>query len=195
LFPRVVDRDETQALTIEALLGHQRLHALTAQLEMDLAAGTNDRAVMRELGRLLEAHVRLEERQLFPLIEQVLGEQELAGVDLTRLGEHRSAGPVWRAASGELNATVLEWQAGEGPPAHVNEERDVLLVVLAGSLTVRTDERSETLACGEATIIAKGQRREITVGAAGARYLSAHRRRQPLQIQSGQRSLESERQG
>ena len=32
-----------------------------------------------------------------------------------------SRGPVWGAASEDLNATILVWPAGEGPAAHVNE--------------------------------------------------------------------------
>jgi quercetin dioxygenase-like cupin family protein len=183
LFPRLVDRDETQALILAALLDHQRLHALAAQLTVGLAAGTTDPAVLRELSGLLEAHVRLEERQLFPLIEELLGE-ELEPLDFAAHGaEPEASGPVWGTASEELNATVLAWRAGEGPPAHVNEERDVLVVVLAGSVTVHTEDAAQELTGGEATIIAKGQRRQLTAGPRGTRYLTAHRRRPPLQIQ------------
>jgi quercetin dioxygenase-like cupin family protein len=183
LFPQVVDRDETQALVVEALVQHQRLHAFAAQLRRDLAAGSTDPVVMRELGQLLEAHVRLEERRLFPLIEELLGEN-LDGLDLTvREADTERSGPVWGTASEELNATVLEWRAGEGPAAHVNAERDVLVVVLAGSVTLGTDEGAQELSAGEAKIIAKGERRQLTAGPRGTRYLSAHRRRPPLQIQ------------
>jgi quercetin dioxygenase-like cupin family protein len=90
------------------------------------------------------------------------------------------SGPIWGAASEDLNATLLSWRAGEGPPEHVNEERDVLVVVLGGSATVTTDVDERELAVGEATIIAKGLRRKITAGRAGTRYL--HRRRPPLEI-------------
>jgi hypothetical protein len=41
--------------------------------------------------------------------------------------------------SEELNATLLYWRAGEGPAEHVNDERDVLVVVLAGSAIARTE--------------------------------------------------------
>jgi quercetin dioxygenase-like cupin family protein len=81
-----------------------------------------------------------------------------------------------------LNATLLSWRAGAGPPEHVNGERDVLVVVLAGSATLRTDEGERELAVGEATIIAKGQRRKISAGRNGVRYLSVHRRRSSLLI-------------
>jgi quercetin dioxygenase-like cupin family protein len=92
------------------------------------------------------------------------------------------SGPVWGMASEELNATLLAWPAGEGSPEHVNAERDVLVVVLAGSATVRVDDETHELGVEDATIIARGRRRSITAGPDGARYLSVHRRREPLQI-------------
>jgi iron-sulfur cluster repair protein YtfE (RIC family) len=74
LFPSMVEFDEARALLVQALLEHQRLHARAAQLHQLVATGGGGDAspIMRELGRLLEAHVRTEERQLFPLIERVL---------------------------------------------------------------------------------------------------------------------------
>jgi hypothetical protein len=35
-------------------------------------------------------------------------------------------GPIWGDATEELNVTLLAWPAGEGPAAHVNDERDVV---------------------------------------------------------------------
>jgi quercetin dioxygenase-like cupin family protein len=91
-------------------------------------------------------------------------------------------GPVWGAASEDLNATLLVWQAGGGTPEHVNDERDVLVVVLAGSAVVSVRGRTESVGAGRALIIPKGARRRITAGPDGVRYLSVHRRRPPLQI-------------
>jgi quercetin dioxygenase-like cupin family protein len=185
LFPHVADRDEARELVVAALLEHQRLHALAAELTALLATGKVDPAVMQTLGQELEAHIRLEERRLFPLIEQLLPDELLAGLAFAReTPSARGNGPIWGAASEELNATLLSWNAGEGPAEHVNDERDVLVVVLAGSVTVRTDEGERRLGEGEATIIDKRRRRKITAGVDGARYLSVHRRRPPLQIKS-----------
>jgi iron-sulfur cluster repair protein YtfE (RIC family) len=130
LFPLLVDAEEARPLLVEALLDHQRLHALTAALD-----GSADvRRSMRELGERLEAHVRLEERELFPLIER------LAPAELDRLDSaDRPRGPVWGAASEDLNATLLAWSAGAGPPEHVNGERDVLVFVADGFATVTVD--------------------------------------------------------
>ncbi len=187
LFPRVADTEEARELVVQALLEHQHLHAAAAELRELVARGSADPALgerMRELATLLDGHVRFEERRLFPLIETLLPEA------LTALGNaatHEGSGPVWATESEELNATLLYWRAGEGPPEHINDERDVLVVVLAGSAIVSTDEDERELAVGEATIIAKGRRRKISAGREGVRYLSVHRRRPPLQIAPAQR--------
>ena len=68
-------------------------------------------------------------------------------------------GPVWGAASADLNATMLEWPAGQGPAEHVNEERDVLYVVLAGSAALTVD--------GDARELRAGKRRSSTREPAG----------------------------
>ena len=183
LFPQVADAEEARELVLQALLEHQRLHASAAALGALVAQGEPEEQIvepMRELATLLEEHVRLEERHLFPLIETLLPEKALIALaDTHALG---GGGPVWGTESEELNATLLEWRAGEGPAEHVNDERDVLVVVLAGSAIVRTEDDESELTAGETTIIAKGRRRKINAGRHGVRYLSVHRRRPPLQI-------------
>ena len=93
-----------------------------------------------------------------------------------------SGGPVWGTASTDLNATLLEWGAGDGPAEHVNEERDVLYVVLDGSATLTVDGEPRGLGAGEATIVDKGTRRAIVAGPDGVRYLTAHTRRAGLEL-------------
>jgi quercetin dioxygenase-like cupin family protein len=186
LFPCVAEFEGAREMVVAALLEHQRLHARAAQLKRLVGAGTVDLALMRDLAALLESHVRLEERQLFPLIESLLADEALADLAFTdrRAETSRSKANriLWATESEDLNATLLSWAAGEGPPAHINGERDVLIVVLEGSLIVSMDEEERTLNGGDATIIAKGQRRKITAADDGAQYLSVHRRRPPLQI-------------
>jgi hemerythrin-like domain-containing protein len=190
LFPSVFDREEARELLVQALLEHQRLHALAAQLRQQLEAGDSLAGVMRQLGELLEAHVRLEERRLFPVIEQLLPEAALAepsqggGREPEEAGRPQGSGPIWGAASDDLNATLLSWKAGSGPPEHVNEERDVLVVVLEGSAILRIDGKERQLERAETVIIAKGEARKLTAGREGVLYLSVHRRRPPLQIGS-----------
>ncbi len=93
-----------------------------------------------------------------------------------------AGGPVWGAASADLNATLLEWRPGDGPPEHVNEELDVLYVVVAGSATLTVDGEGHELVAGEATIVGKGARRALVAGPDGVRYLTAHTRRSGLEI-------------
>ena len=80
-------------------------------------------------------------------------------------------------ASEDLNATIMEWPPGGGTPEHRNDERDVLLVVLAGSAVVRVDGADYPRAAGEGLVIEKGALREFAAGPEGARLLTAHRRR------------------
>jgi quercetin dioxygenase-like cupin family protein len=93
-----------------------------------------------------------------------------------------SRGPVWGAASEDLNATVLVWPAGEGPPEHVNDARDVLLVVIDGSAVLTVDGEAQELRAGEALIVEKGARRSLVAGPDGVRYATAHIRRGGLSI-------------
>jgi quercetin dioxygenase-like cupin family protein/hemerythrin-like domain-containing protein len=179
LFPLVVDSDEARPLVIRALLEHQQLHALARRLT------TGETLPMRELPELLEAHVRFEERELFPMIERVLGDL-LASVEL---GGDRDAplegrGPVWGRESEDLNATLLVWSAGEGPPEHLNDERDVLIFIVDGAATVAIGGEKHELGAAEALIVGKGLRRSVTAGPGGVRYLSVHLRRPPLQIKA-----------
>jgi len=92
---------------VRALLEHQRIRA---------GADRPDAA----LGELLEGHIRLEERVLFETIQRTVPEELLA-----RLLPSRGGGPVCGAATGDLNATLLEWPPGGGAAEHVNAERDV----------------------------------------------------------------------
>jgi quercetin dioxygenase-like cupin family protein len=91
-------------------------------------------------------------------------------------------GPVWGAASEDLNATILAWPAGEGPAEHVNAERDVLYVCLAGAALLTAGAEERELSPGEALIVPKGSARKLVAGADGVRYLTAHLRRPPLAV-------------
>jgi len=189
LFPLLVDApDRVEDLVVQALLEHQRLRAIVARL----STGGADAELMREIADLLESHTRFEERRLFPLAEEVAAEA-LNRLDL--VGAHAAdlepvvdllaplgRGPLWGSDTDDLNATLLAWAAGDGPPEHVNGERDVLVLVLAGSALVTIDCTPHEMHAGDVVIVKKGLSRRITAGAEGVRYLSVHRRRAPLQI-------------
>jgi quercetin dioxygenase-like cupin family protein len=92
-----------------------------------------------------------------------------------------SGGPVWGAASEDLNATKLVWAAGEGPAGHV-ADRDVLYAVLEGTVTLTVDGTENKVTAGDAVIVEKGAQRSLVAGADGVAYLTAHVRRGGLQI-------------
>lgn len=98
--------------------------------------------------------------------------------------EKHGCGPLWGIASTDLNATLLVWPAGHEVVEHTNAERDVLLVILAGGGVAVVDGGEHALAPGRALLIGQGRSRVIRAGAEGVRYLSVHRRRGPLQIES-----------
>jgi quercetin dioxygenase-like cupin family protein len=65
-----------------------------------------------------------------------------------------------------------------------NGELDVLVVVVDGHGSAIVDGQSHDLVAGSAILIPRGTRRHITADQADLRYLSVHRRRGPLQIQT-----------
>jgi hemerythrin-like domain-containing protein len=76
-FAPIVDHEDAQAMIARALTEHLRVHARVRGLKRDLVAGVVEPAQLIELSRLLTAHVRFEERDLLPLVEQLLTEEEL----------------------------------------------------------------------------------------------------------------------
>jgi quercetin dioxygenase-like cupin family protein len=91
-------------------------------------------------------------------------------------------GPEWGTATDDLNATVLAWPAGGGAAEHVNDERDVVLVVLHGSAELELDGVRRTIVAGDVAVLEKGRRRRVTAGKDGVRYVTVHRKRSGLAI-------------
>lgn len=96
-------------------------------------------------------------------------------------------GLVWGIAREDLNASLISWGPGQGVEEHADDERDVLMIAIAGSGTVVVDGREQALLAHHALVIEKGARRRITAGAHGLRYLSVrHRpRSQPTEDDAG----------
>ena len=69
--------DPHHPLVAQVLCDHV---AIRQRAEAVLAEPASSVAALRELGGLLAAHVRLEERQLFPLIEEAMPAPSLAAV-------------------------------------------------------------------------------------------------------------------
>ena len=90
LFTLEVDAP-TRAMIERAIDEHRRMRALVEQI----AAGAPD-DVARELGTLLESHIRFEERELFEALQAQVDEARLA-----RAGDAIAAGRTPRACSSD----------------------------------------------------------------------------------------------
>src|SRR5215210_7076965 len=65
---------------LQMLTQHARIRDLAMQLSDELKQGKIQEDTLRNLGEQLEAHIRLEEREVFPLIEETLPEGTLQEV-------------------------------------------------------------------------------------------------------------------
>jgi quercetin dioxygenase-like cupin family protein len=172
-------------LLTQTLLDHQRLRALVLELRAALAAGDVPAPLARELGQGLHDHIRFEERTLFPFVEERLSAEALERLGASLAGDAAGpvrTGPLWGTETEDLNATLLAWAPGEGPAEHVNEERDVLIAVLAGGATVTIDGEPRLVREGDVVVVEKGRARRIAAGPGGVRYVTVHLRRPPLRI-------------
>lgn len=69
-----------QPLLVRAQEDHIELQALAARLAQDLESDRADAHLMRVVAERLQTHIRLEERELFPLLEQVAPMGELGAL-------------------------------------------------------------------------------------------------------------------
>ena len=120
VFPAVLDCPAAREALVQALLEHERLFALTKLLREALDSGRPVTPIVQELGELLVAHVRHEERCLFPLIEGFLDDSTLAAIALAPRGSDsvadspRAPSEVsWEATPTDSNATLF-WGSGGG---------------------------------------------------------------------------------
>jgi len=78
LFPLFIRHVQSQPAPLrEARVQHVQREEFARRLEIAAAAGMADRETMAAAGELLDAPIRLEERQLFPLIEELVPDDEL----------------------------------------------------------------------------------------------------------------------
>src|SRR2546422_137795 len=83
LFPLLLRYVQSQpALLREARVQHMQLEGFARELDIAVVAGSVDRETLHAAGGLLDAHIRLEERQLFPLIERLVPDEELRRLGL-----------------------------------------------------------------------------------------------------------------
>ena len=81
-------RDEC---VVVMLAQHARIRGLTMQLGDEVGREEVQRKTLQDLGEQLEAHIRLEERALFPALEESLSEEALHEVS-SRLAAYKDQG-------------------------------------------------------------------------------------------------------
>lgn len=101
---------------------------------------------------------------------------DLADLALTAPGH----GPLWTAATDDLNVNLLRFNQGEGVAEHINTEVDVLMIGIAGEGTVSINGAPNPIRTGQAVIIPKGALRATEAVSEFFAYLTCHRRRPGL---------------
>lgn len=86
---------------VEMLVQHAQIRGFTMQLSDEVEAGQARPETLHNIGELLEAHIRLEERQVFPMIEESLSAEGLEEV-------------VSRLAVAEAGSRAEPWVPTEG---------------------------------------------------------------------------------
>lgn len=91
-------RDEC---VVVMLTQHARIRGLTMQLGDEAEREEVQRKTLQALGEQLEAHIRLEERALFPALEESLPEEALNEIS-SRLAAYKPQGPTepWTPVEG-----------------------------------------------------------------------------------------------
>ena len=83
-FAPLIDVPEAKDMVVRAVSEHLRLHALVRTVKRQLSEGEADDALLKEISDLLTEHVRFEEKELFPLVERFVSEEDL--MDLATAG-------------------------------------------------------------------------------------------------------------
>lgn len=77
-FAPLIDEPRAQELVVRAVSDHLRLHALVRAMKRQLSDGEADPDTLARISQLLTEHVRFEEQQLYPLIEELIPEDHLS---------------------------------------------------------------------------------------------------------------------
>lgn len=82
VFPLAVGDARADDLLGRVVLEHLHLHALVARLGDQIEQGKVTGAVANGLADALESHVRLEENEVFPLLEEIVPAERLDAIEL-----------------------------------------------------------------------------------------------------------------
>ncbi len=83
VFPLAIGDQRASKLVSRAVTEHIQIHALVAQLAIEVGEGRVRGSTALGLAEALEAHIRFEEREIFPLLEEVVSDAQLRRMALT----------------------------------------------------------------------------------------------------------------
>lgn len=79
-------------LVLRAIKEHRQIRELISQI---VEKGRGNTALFHQLADLVEAHVRFEERELFPYLEEKLSKGSLAEIESSIHEKHRGFNEIW----------------------------------------------------------------------------------------------------
>jgi hemerythrin-like domain-containing protein len=83
LFPLLVpETGEAPLLIVQAMTDHLTIRKRVMRLEREVEGGRVSVEALTSIAALLEAHIRLEERELFPLLEATAAAEDLEALEL-----------------------------------------------------------------------------------------------------------------
>ncbi|MDP9233976.1 MAG: hemerythrin domain-containing protein [Actinomycetota bacterium] len=82
VFPLGVGDERAEPLLARVLLEHLRLHARVSLLGDQIDEGKISREAATQLADALESHIRLEEGEVFPLLEEIVPKERLDAIAL-----------------------------------------------------------------------------------------------------------------
>ena len=83
VFPLAIEDQRGSNLLSRAVTEHIQIHALVARLAIEVDEGRVRGSSALGLAEAVEAHIRFEERELFPLLEEVVSDAQLRRIALS----------------------------------------------------------------------------------------------------------------
>lgn len=91
VFPLAVADKRATALLSSVVAEHLQIHGMVARLAAEVGQGRVQEKTANGLAEALAAHIRLEEREVFPMLEKVVSDDQLRSIKLEPRNRHASA--------------------------------------------------------------------------------------------------------
>jgi iron-sulfur cluster repair protein YtfE (RIC family) len=82
VFPLAAEDERAKELLTRVMAEHLQIHALASRLGSEVTRSRVTPESASELASALEAHIRFEEGKLFPLLEEVVADDQLSAISL-----------------------------------------------------------------------------------------------------------------